>query len=410
MNKIHLHKPLITLLLCAGAIMSQAQEKVRYVTSEKKLSLRDAENLKASIILGIPRGDSVKLLYDSGINTHRIAGRTGKMVKVSYNGREGYVFDGFLSINNPNEDHKSSNEAPIAIKEEVKQVDTIQTKKENDMVKSSELVSNPSKESHLAEFDQFIEERKRMLEGKQDDTLDKEEAKPEPKQAEEQELEIVVPVKEGKHMNLEEVDKAYQTAKVEEKDSVKVGDELVPTELLKEKGLSDFIGASEKVNQITSTIQSSVDSTMIKLKNADLSNIQLPKVDSTDNISTYKEKLKKHPKLQKLISMLPLDDDYQTNKKVLIIPTTSMDDAFDIVKVLFDLPSDIFIPATEIKSRTVIENPNRKGEYWFDQLVITPDMNGAVKELTYNLRGNTNSFSIFMIRTNRAVKVHYREY
>lgn len=372
----------IVLYCLVGNVAAQESDLYLYVNSEKNLNIRSDDKLDSPVLISIAPKDSVKLLYDSGVNTHRIAGKDGKMVIVQHGNTIGYCFDGFLSRNKI--------ETP---KVEVKQEKSITKVK----------ISDEERDAKLAEYQSFVDQKKKDL---AEINTEKFVGKP---YGESEEL-MEEPVEEQK---IEELSLEEQLEKLEysgDNKELEVGGESIDIEYLKEKNMDDFLFATEKINQIIEGMQVPEDSTLIKLKEADLSQIKLPDADSTDNFDSYRAKMKDTPELQKLLKLIPANQDYSSSQNVLIIPTTNIDDAFEIVKVMFDLPEGLYIPATKIMSRTVIENPNKRGDCWFDQLVISPDAEGRVKELTYNLRGKLESYSLFMIRTNRTIKVHYKSY
>ena len=68
----------------------------RYVTARSGLRLRNAPAPRAKKILTIPYGSKVELNGKKGNKVLFIEGIEGIMIGVKYDGREGYVFEGFL--------------------------------------------------------------------------------------------------------------------------------------------------------------------------------------------------------------------------------------------------------------------------------------------------------------------------
>lgn len=60
------------------------------------LNMRASKNTKSDILTKIALGEAVKVIDNSG-DFQVLGGVRGKMIKVSYNGKEGYVFDAYLS-------------------------------------------------------------------------------------------------------------------------------------------------------------------------------------------------------------------------------------------------------------------------------------------------------------------------
>lgn len=72
-----------------------------YITASSGLSLREGTNLKSQKILTIPYGSQVKHLSSPEHTTMTVAGITGDMIQVNYQGATGFVFSGYLSTLSP---------------------------------------------------------------------------------------------------------------------------------------------------------------------------------------------------------------------------------------------------------------------------------------------------------------------
>jgi len=70
-----------------------------YVTAPSGLTLREAPNVNARIIEIIPFGESISVVIEESVEmeSQRIDWIDGQWIKVSFEGEEGFVFDGFLS-------------------------------------------------------------------------------------------------------------------------------------------------------------------------------------------------------------------------------------------------------------------------------------------------------------------------
>lgn len=68
-----------------------------YVTAGSGLSLRQGTNLKSKKILTIPYGSQIEHLSSPEHTTMTVAGITGDMIHVEYQGAKGFVFSGYLS-------------------------------------------------------------------------------------------------------------------------------------------------------------------------------------------------------------------------------------------------------------------------------------------------------------------------
>lgn len=72
-----------------------------YVNAQSGLSLRQGTNLKSKKILTIPYGSQIQHLSSPEHTTMTVAGITGDMVEVNYQGATGFVFSGYLSTLSP---------------------------------------------------------------------------------------------------------------------------------------------------------------------------------------------------------------------------------------------------------------------------------------------------------------------
>ena len=68
-----------------------------YVTAVSGLTLREEPNLQSSKLLVMPLGTKVKLLSHEDKITMNVGGIDGGMDNVEYNGKTGFVFNGFVS-------------------------------------------------------------------------------------------------------------------------------------------------------------------------------------------------------------------------------------------------------------------------------------------------------------------------
>ena len=68
-----------------------------YVTAGSGLSLRQGTNLKSKKILTIPYGSQIEHLSSPEHTSMTVAGITGDMIHVAYQGVKGFVFSGYLS-------------------------------------------------------------------------------------------------------------------------------------------------------------------------------------------------------------------------------------------------------------------------------------------------------------------------
>ncbi len=80
---------------------------VLYVNATSGLSLRTGTNLQSKKILTLPYGAQVNHLSSPAHTTMTVAGITGDMVEVEYQGAKGFVFDGYLTKLAPPQDGES---------------------------------------------------------------------------------------------------------------------------------------------------------------------------------------------------------------------------------------------------------------------------------------------------------------
>ncbi len=80
---------------------------VFYVNATSGLSLRSGTNLQSKKILTLPYGAQVTHLSSPEHTTMIVAGITGDMIEVEYQGAKGFVFDGYLTRLAPPQDGES---------------------------------------------------------------------------------------------------------------------------------------------------------------------------------------------------------------------------------------------------------------------------------------------------------------
>lgn len=97
-------KHLILLLAVAGFVQLPVPgaAESRWIAAEKGLRLREAPSETARIITLIPHGSEVRFRGEED-REMTIGGAKGKWTKVSWQGREGWAFGGFLSTSPPGE-------------------------------------------------------------------------------------------------------------------------------------------------------------------------------------------------------------------------------------------------------------------------------------------------------------------
>ncbi len=84
-------------LIAEATLVKNTAPKSYYVTASSGLSLRSGTNLKSKKILTLPYGAEIKFI-DAPKNTQmEVAGITGEMIEVSYQGAQGFVFNGYVS-------------------------------------------------------------------------------------------------------------------------------------------------------------------------------------------------------------------------------------------------------------------------------------------------------------------------
>ncbi len=95
-------KHIVLLLAVAGLVQLAVPgaAESRWITAEKGLRMREAPSETAKIIILIPHGSEISFLEEQG-REMTIGGAKGKWTKVSWQGREGWVFGGFLSTSPP---------------------------------------------------------------------------------------------------------------------------------------------------------------------------------------------------------------------------------------------------------------------------------------------------------------------
>jgi uncharacterized protein YgiM (DUF1202 family) len=98
-NKI-LFSGIMFLVFMISTLIINSQDIInepRWVTADVGLNMRDAPNLNAKKIGLIPYGEQVLLVEETG-NRITISGATGKWSKITWKGKTGWVFGGFLAV------------------------------------------------------------------------------------------------------------------------------------------------------------------------------------------------------------------------------------------------------------------------------------------------------------------------
>lgn len=101
-----------------------AQNPDLYIIAKSGLKLREAASLTANPIQTVAMGEKVKWISTDYKKSVSVEGINGYMAKVQYAGKTGYMFDGFLAVNSPNN--------PLEIKQKmlvIKDIDDIELKK-----------------------------------------------------------------------------------------------------------------------------------------------------------------------------------------------------------------------------------------------------------------------------------------
>lgn len=105
-----------------------------YVIAKSGLKLRETASLTATPIQTVASGEAVKWISTEYKKEFTVEGITGYMAKVSYNGKTGYMFDGFLAVNSPAN--------PLIIKDKVvviKETDALQLAQMAGTISQSDL-------------------------------------------------------------------------------------------------------------------------------------------------------------------------------------------------------------------------------------------------------------------------------
>ncbi|WP_299675521.1 hypothetical protein [uncultured Dokdonia sp.] len=103
-HEVTAEKPLLAQLDTA---IEAPVASVFYVNATSGLSLRSGTNLRSKKILTLPYGSQVKHLSSPKHTTMTVAGVTGDMIEVEYQGAKGFVFDGYLTRLAPPQDGES---------------------------------------------------------------------------------------------------------------------------------------------------------------------------------------------------------------------------------------------------------------------------------------------------------------
>ena len=90
------------LLAFALSVFAQETKPDLYVIAKSGLKLREAASLTATPIQTVTFGEKVKWISTDYKKPVTVEGIKGYMAKVSYAGKIGYMFDGFLAVNTPN--------------------------------------------------------------------------------------------------------------------------------------------------------------------------------------------------------------------------------------------------------------------------------------------------------------------
>jgi uncharacterized protein YgiM (DUF1202 family) len=89
------------LFFFAIVAFAQDQKPDLYVIAKSGLKLREAASLTATPIQTVASGEKVKWISTDYKKPVTVEGIKGYMAKVSYEGKTGYMFDGFLAVNTP---------------------------------------------------------------------------------------------------------------------------------------------------------------------------------------------------------------------------------------------------------------------------------------------------------------------
>ena len=101
---------------------------VLYVNATSGLSLRSGTNLQSKKIMTLPYGAQVNHLSSPKHTTMTVAGITGDMVEIEYQGAKGFVFDGYLTKLAPPQDGESVSNYANRISTEEHKVKVTKTK------------------------------------------------------------------------------------------------------------------------------------------------------------------------------------------------------------------------------------------------------------------------------------------
>ncbi|MBN2077389.1 MAG: SH3 domain-containing protein [Spirochaetes bacterium] len=101
---MHVNRFIISIFILVAFFPSVGLEAAesRWITADKGLRMREAPSETAKIIILIPHGSEVSFLEEQG-REMTIGGAKGKWTKISWKGREGWAFGGFLSTSPPGE-------------------------------------------------------------------------------------------------------------------------------------------------------------------------------------------------------------------------------------------------------------------------------------------------------------------
>ena len=87
----------ILLILIIPEVFSQKEIGAYYVMAPSGLNMRSEASVSSSKIYKVPLGTAVKIIEPATNSMMEVEHITGGMAKVSVEGKEGFVFDGFLS-------------------------------------------------------------------------------------------------------------------------------------------------------------------------------------------------------------------------------------------------------------------------------------------------------------------------
>ncbi len=132
-NNIQKDTPQKPLLAQLDTPSVHTTNSIFYVNASSGLTLRSGTNLRSKKILTLPYGAQISHISSPSHTTMTVAGVTGNMIEVDYQGARGFVFDGYLTrLAPPQDDESVENYAKrISTKEQKVQVTKIKSPKGN---------------------------------------------------------------------------------------------------------------------------------------------------------------------------------------------------------------------------------------------------------------------------------------